>query len=53
MLINISNVKKYLEINKCIDISIEECKNLDELDNSSIKLNICYVRVSTIAGHLY
>lgn len=42
------NVKKYLEINKCIDIPIEECKNLDELDNSSIKLNICYVRVSTV-----
>jgi excisionase family DNA binding protein len=42
------NVKKYLEVNKCKDIPIEECKNLDELGNSEERLNICYVRVSTV-----
>jgi len=42
------NVKKYLEINKCTETPIEECKNLDELDKSQERLNICYIRVSTI-----
>ena len=42
------NVKKYLEIIKCKETPIEECKNLDELDKSQERLNICYVRVSTI-----
>ena len=41
-------IKKYLEVNKCKDIPIEECKNLDELGNSEERLNICYVRVSTV-----
>ena len=42
------NVKKYLEINKCKEITIEECTNLEELDKSQERLNICYVRVSTV-----
>ena len=35
-------IKKYLEVNKCKD------KNLDELDNFQERLNISYVRVSTV-----
>lgn len=42
------NVKKYLEISKCKEIPIEDCKDLDELDKSQERLNICYVRVSTV-----
>ena len=42
------NVKKFLELNKCKDKPIEECKDLDELDKKQERLNICYTRVSTI-----
>jgi len=41
------NVKKYLKFNQCNEKSIEECKNLDDLDKQG-RLNICYIRVSTI-----
>jgi excisionase family DNA binding protein len=41
------NVNKYLKLYKCKNKDIEECKNLDELDKSQERLNICYVRVST------
>ena len=36
-------VKKYLQSHEC---RVEECENLDELDNKN-KLKICYVRVSS------
>ena len=39
------NVEKYLENNKN---KYESCENLDDLDKSSEKLNICYIRVSSI-----
>lgn len=42
------NVKKFLELNKCKEQPIEECKELDELDKKQERLNICYTRVSTI-----
>jgi hypothetical protein len=42
------NVKKFLELNKCKDKPIDECKNLDDLDKKQERLNICYTRVSTI-----
>jgi len=42
------NVKKYLEICKNKNKPIEESINYDELDKSEERLNICYVRVSTI-----
>lgn len=41
------NVKKYLEQIKCKEKPLEECKNLDDLDKKD-RLNICYVRVSTV-----
>ena len=40
------NVKKYLKEQKCKN-NIEECEDLDKLDESEDKLNICYIRVST------
>ena len=42
------NVKKFLELNKCKDKPIDECKDLDDLDKKQERLNICYTRVSTI-----
>lgn len=41
------NVKKFLEEKKCNN-NIKCIENLDELDKESNKLNICYVRVSSI-----
>ena len=38
------NVKKYLASKIKVD---NKCNNLDDLDNKTDKLNICYVRVST------
>ena len=37
------NVDKYLKNNEC-----NICKNLDDLDKNKEKLNICYVRVSSL-----
>lgn len=42
------NVKKYLEICKNKNKPIEDNINYDELDKNEERLNICYVRVSTI-----
>lgn len=42
------NVKKYLENKKCMEDPVEDCKDLNELDKLQDRLNICYVRVSTI-----
>lgn len=41
------NVKKFLEEKKCNN-NIKCIENLDELDKESNKLNICYVRVSSV-----
>ncbi|MFN9115870.1 MAG: IS607 family transposase [Bacteroidota bacterium] len=40
------NIGKYLRLKKCSDNTIS-CENYDDLDKES-KLNICYVRVSTV-----
>ena len=39
------NVKKFINDKKCTN---NVCENLDELDNNKERLNICYVRVSSI-----
>ena len=40
------NIGKYLRLKKCQDNTIS-CENYDDLDKET-KLNICYVRVSTV-----
>lgn len=45
------NVEKYLKEKMCIEenkINNTVCDNLDKLDNRKGKLNICYIRVSSI-----
>lgn len=40
------NVEKFIKDKKCKGIT--KCiENLDELDNTKIKLNLCYARVSS------